>query len=92
MHYFSYISHSYSLKNKLEKSILALLKEHQRMVIKEEDVENFKKTILQKIEILNQQHLNCTPKKDVQFTTHDYNDFTLSGIHFVPFHLYKSKN
>jgi hypothetical protein len=95
MYYFSYISMTYTAKNKLQKEALEYLKTVNRKVLKSElELEIFKEKIIQDIKDINAKHPRCTA-----LNPHWYNysgdkekDYTLSGIwHICNFYLYQSK-
>jgi hypothetical protein len=73
--YASYISNSYSLKNNLEKQVYNLLEKHNRIAILPEKLADFRKDLLTKIEVLNQENKRCKPIKAYwNSTKRDYNE------------------
>lgn len=75
----------------MEKAIVDFLKDQNRMVIKLENVGEFKKKIIEGIDTLNHIFLNCHAKK-ISFTSYDNMDFRINGLDFISFNIYKSSN
>jgi hypothetical protein len=98
MYYFSHISNNLSFKNKLERDVFNFLKTKERTSVHENDLEDFKKAIVNGINELNATHKRCTPiKPDFWQPSLTYKEDEDHDIHlhvggFVSFHLYSSNN
>lgn len=96
MQYFSYISYTLALNNKLEKAINEYLQTQERLVINDIDLELFKSSILLKIAELNVGHPRCNSIKcgwwnHGKLFDSPNNDWQLTGFSPVHFFLYASK-
>lgn len=93
MYYFSYISNSYSCKNKLEEAVYQQLRTFNRRVIPNDQLDTFKKDILEAIEASNQAHPRCKPVKATFWCSGmGDRDFVLSmGGGICNFNIYASK-
>lgn len=65
--YVTYISNTYSLKNSLEKQVYELLTKNNRIAITPQNLDSFKKGLLEKIECLNNENKRCKPVKATWF-------------------------
>ncbi|MGB4776006.1 MAG: hypothetical protein WBP45_12585 [Daejeonella sp.] len=91
MRYFSYITHTYSINNNLERAILQLLKGYNRKIITSVELPEFKKMIIGCIDQLNQAHPRCKPFK-VSWGNSEKVDTHLSGIYGIcHFYLYEEQ-
>ena len=90
MHFFSYISHTLTLKNKLEKATSEFLQTKNRLVIDETEIKKFKAGILNGIADLNAEHFRCHPIKASWYKMSG--DDHLSGVTFLLFNLRKANN
>jgi len=61
--YFSHISAFYCTKNKLEETVLGILKNYDRRVIPDHEQHEVQKKIIEEIEGLNLQFKRCKPIK-----------------------------
>jgi hypothetical protein len=93
MQYFSYISGTLSMNNKLEKAIYEFLETKNRIVIDKSDSYQFRADIIDGILQLNKVHHRCKPRK-LSWWQPGYvkTDWHLSDIGFCTFNLYATKN
>jgi hypothetical protein len=95
MYYFSFIDHSLSFKNNLNKQAFKFLQANNRKVTAEKDVELFKTAIKSGIEDLNKAHPRCTPI-NIEWWQPGFNNLRDSdwslNLGFCTFVLYKSTN
>lgn len=89
MHYFSYISYTYSPKNKLEKAVYELLKEKDRSIVPDNDLIKFQGQITDRIEELNKDFPRCNPIKPYFHKVGK--DYHLSPNVTAVFNIYASK-
>ena len=93
MHYFSFISNTYSCKNKLEKDILAFLKTQDRTIIPAREIGIFKANIDLGIAKINATHLRCKSIKTYWWMVDRETEINLGmGGGIANFHLYASIN
>jgi hypothetical protein len=61
-HYFSLVSNDYYIaKNKLEADAHKMIRPYNKLLIKAEDLKNFKDELKTQIDLLNQKHSRCKP-------------------------------
>ncbi len=85
--YFSHISHTLTTKNQLEKAINEFLNANNQRVI--DDIEDFKKHVLEGINALNEANKRCAPKKVSWWENGNEGTIMLSGYNVCNFYLYK---
>jgi hypothetical protein len=103
MLYLTDCSHTYATNNRLEEKVSQLMISASRRLIKPEDLDGFKSYLLNRIEMLNQQHPKCKPVK-IAFELDDnypnrlkdyvirWNNFPNSnGKHIVQFEILASR-
>lgn len=91
MNYQTHDGHHLATKNKLQTAVQNYLKSIDRTLILGDDkLKLFKKSVLKKIEELNQEHSRCKPIQAFWWSS-DKNDFNLSGVRFSDFNIYHSK-
>ncbi|MEP2447379.1 MAG: hypothetical protein ABJI69_09135 [Balneola sp.] len=93
MKYLSYVGHQLTTKNKLQKELREWLISKDRILINtEEDLEAYKKMVVNKVSELNEKHTRCKPIK-VHWWHHGFNnDYHLSGAGFCQYMLYEITN
>lgn len=93
MAYFSYIGYTHSPANRLHEAVLSFLQTQNRQIITDENVETFKKEILDNIEELNKANPRCKPIEAEMCSPLTNGDIYLhmGGI-ICQFSIYKSKN
>ncbi|MCX8533066.1 hypothetical protein [Chryseobacterium luquanense] len=93
--YLTRISQVYSAKNKLERSIQGFIKNNDRLLIDEKDLNQFKAQVIQHINFLNQEFQKCTPKSPSWFhcgETKQRKDWSISGIDCIVFYVHEVKS
>jgi predicted Zn-dependent peptidase len=94
MQYFTYISHVYTLKNKLEKAVFTLLLIENRSVVDAENIDLFKSKLLENIKLLESENPRCKSLHSHFSTPHSsekYKDFSLIIPGICSFNIYQSR-
>jgi len=92
MDYFSYISYTLSMSNKLEKAIYEFIKTKERKVVDGIDIFQFRSDIIAGIKKLNQEHPRCKPRNVEWYQPEKKKgDWFLHGVGFCTLVLYATK-
>lgn len=92
MQYFSYISWTYTLKNKLEKDVLFLLEALDRKVLPDQSAAAaLRENIIGKIHDVNLTHPRCKPLRAQWTNTDDDYQLILGPGTICHYHLYATK-
>lgn len=92
MAYLSVKGYTLSLKNSLENALNEFFKIHDRFIIPDDEIEDYKKGIITSIEEFNRIHTRCKPIAASWWIDTSTKDIHLSGVGPINFCLYKSKN
>lgn len=89
--YIAVINRSQAKRNPLEEDVYTFLMDINKMAVHENDLEDFKTHIKDKISQLNKKHTDCNPIK-VGWNVHNSDeDLYLTGVYFTTLNLYKTK-
>lgn len=91
MAYFSKTGNFLIPKNNLEKAVAELIKSNNRMIILDDEIEDFKNKILSQIKVLCEKFPRCkAPKYYFHGDYGNNGDFHFGGIDSITFHIYKA--
>lgn len=93
MKHFTYIANTYSLRNSLEKAIYTFLESKSRLIIPHDQLGDFKNSIIQGIQVLNEQFPRCKPLQATwgYGTKHEDLYLWIGTGTICNFHIYSSK-
>jgi hypothetical protein len=88
-HYTGIVEMTYQAKNKLEKEVLSMFEKIDRALIDKNDVEDFKKVIVDHIDVINKNNTRCKPMKvyweSSEWAKQNKHDFVIRDARVVSF-------